>query len=243
MKVSMGTVLTEEEYQEKIYYLNKILANPKADSLHQINQKIIMGILSVLEEKGISCFLEFNSLLGKVRDNNYIPWSKSVIVSAINENSPHENLEVEQYLNDHYTNEKFYENMSCSSIIVAHNGYKKTTESLIDHENKIHHSTAIGLLHRRSPLPFRKFEIWPMVKSKGNGNWYHERFHNNLHDITDNEIFPLKECELHGIKTFMPNESEKHLQRLYGDNWQTPMTKKHSKYHYEYVSARKQKKL
>ena len=226
--LSKATELSNDDYKKRTRSFNKVLARPLIDLLHQNNKKIITGLLSVLEKNGIKCFLDFNSLLGKVRDDNYIPWSNCIILSAIDEEYPCNDFipKIKKIINNHYINENHVENMLYSSVIFCLHSHKKIIESLIDHQNKVFYD--FKGLHSiyRTTLPFRKLEISIMSKSNTNQYWTYKRS-NAVKPIHDSDIFPLKECDLNGIPTFMPSKNIKHLERLYGHNWQTPIINLH----------------
>lgn len=232
-----------DEIQEQIdsanFFLNQFLDITKAPKaigelrqLQLVATEVLRIVLSILDNNGIECWLDYGTLLGAVRHKGFIPWDDDLDV-AIKRSDFYKTIDVLQEECPKYgievgtpTPGRIWlciwkagvvldifpmDNVTASSIS-NHEELKKRVFAYRKYYSNHRDADISTLAQKRDDIIGTSNDMDPL--------WYHNAEFNADGSVYDNNtIFPLKKIRFEEYTFFVPQKCDIYLQQKYGSNY------------------------
>ena len=176
-----------------------IVTKRRNKMLHKSGISIMNDIEQALKDSGLLYFVDFGTLLGVIRDNNFISWDCDIDYGIVN--------------NENFDWDKLEE-------ILSKNNYSKVKQFKIGDEIKEQTYSRDGVLTIDFFLHNDDGVAYSFYKKDDynypNENYYHAK------EYYFAKINETKTAQFLGIDVSVPSNSEEFLESSYSENWQIP---------------------
>lgn len=211
---SFGKIYLKEKLYEKLnidlkapmesFVSSKALRRPGSENALQEEKKAFQEIIHLLNQANIAWWVDCGTCLGAYRYGGVIPWDEDVDIAVLvddfeNVRRALNALDPKKYLVQDWSSRDFP-----NSYIKV---YIRKTSNLID------------IYHFKPNFETKTLQyILSLEENVFFTEWWKIRERRFTVPVAFDTVFPLKKADFDGIEVFVPNNPEKYLQRIYGEN-------------------------